>query len=316
MSTWNLRPATTDPAPWQKKRKRAFLSMPAERILRAFGVFSMKAKSPRESSLYESPSNTDRRAPSSRLHRRRSAFSLSGGHSFRILRRTPVPGLHRHAAGANERRYSGTNFRPTSTHERIVSPRAAPLTICSRGGFTARSEGRISATAASTNSNTSATRIAMLDFVLGNLDLDYLETEPDKVAYFCRELQLPKQHLPSKTYSGRYTVTPTVRYFVDRYPMFFPASFLRVPDRDPHLHPGCRGKPDGIRAPPADVSSRCFASFPSSGFSFSHGPMRISPRPRNCSAISSRFRSNRIPPRISCAISRFAKRGIWQSTRL
>lgn len=65
------------------------------------------------------------------------------------------------------------------------------------------------------------TRIAMLDFVLGNLDLDYLETEPDKVAYFCGELQLPKQHLPSKSYSGRHTVTPTVRYFVDRYPMFF-----------------------------------------------------------------------------------------------
>ena len=68
------------------------------------------------------------------------------------------------------------------------------------------------------------TRIAMLDFVLGNLDLDYLETEPDKVAYFCTELQLPKHHLPSKTYSGRYTSTPTVRYFVDRSPMFFPAA--------------------------------------------------------------------------------------------
>ncbi len=68
------------------------------------------------------------------------------------------------------------------------------------------------------------TRIAILDFVLGNLDLDYLETEPDKVDYFCRELQLPKQHLPAKTYSGRYTVTPTVRYFVDRFPMFFPSS--------------------------------------------------------------------------------------------
>jgi hypothetical protein len=67
------------------------------------------------------------------------------------------------------------------------------------------------------------THIAMLDFVLGNLELDYLETEPDRVAHFCTTLQLPKQHLPSKTYSGRHTATPTVRYFVDRYPMFFPA---------------------------------------------------------------------------------------------
>ena len=68
------------------------------------------------------------------------------------------------------------------------------------------------------------TRIAMLDFVLGNLDLDYLETEPEKVAYFCTERKVPKQHLPSKTYIGRHTVTPTVRYFVDRYPMFFPPA--------------------------------------------------------------------------------------------
>lgn len=67
-------------------------------------------------------------------------------------------------------------------------------------------------------------RIAMLDFVLGNLDLNYLETEPDKVAFFCTELQLPRHHLPSKSYSGRYTATPTVRYFVDRSPMFFPAG--------------------------------------------------------------------------------------------
>jgi len=66
-------------------------------------------------------------------------------------------------------------------------------------------------------------RIAMLDFVLGNLEHNYLETEPDKVAYFCDELRLAKHHLPSKTYSGRYIETPTIRYFVDRSPMFFPA---------------------------------------------------------------------------------------------
>jgi hypothetical protein len=65
------------------------------------------------------------------------------------------------------------------------------------------------------------TRIAMLDYVLGNLGNEYLETEPDKVAYFCSELNVPAHHLPSKSYAGRYTAKPTVRYFVDRYPMFF-----------------------------------------------------------------------------------------------
>jgi hypothetical protein len=65
------------------------------------------------------------------------------------------------------------------------------------------------------------TRIAMLDFVLGNPGLSYLETEPAKVAYFNGELKVETQHFPSRTYQGRRTVQPTVRYFVDRFPMFF-----------------------------------------------------------------------------------------------
>lgn len=65
------------------------------------------------------------------------------------------------------------------------------------------------------------TRIAMLDFVLGNLDNQYLETEPEKVAYFCSELNIPAHDLPSKSYAGRYMVKPTFRYFVDRTPIFF-----------------------------------------------------------------------------------------------
>ncbi len=64
-------------------------------------------------------------------------------------------------------------------------------------------------------------RIAMLDFVLGNPGFSYLETEADKVAYFNGELRVGLQHLPSRTYQGSRTVQPTVRYFVDRSPMFF-----------------------------------------------------------------------------------------------
>ena len=64
-------------------------------------------------------------------------------------------------------------------------------------------------------------RIAMLDFVLGNPGFSYLETEADKVAYFNGELEVGLQHLPFRTYQGSRTVQPTVRYFVDRSPMFF-----------------------------------------------------------------------------------------------
>lgn len=63
-------------------------------------------------------------------------------------------------------------------------------------------------------------RIAMLDFVLGHLDLEYLETEPDKCAFFERTLGIPLHHFPSKTYHGQPKSQPTVRYFVDRFPMY------------------------------------------------------------------------------------------------
>lgn len=64
-------------------------------------------------------------------------------------------------------------------------------------------------------------RIAILDFVLGHPDVTYLETEADKVAFFCHELKVEPRHLPSKTYLSHRSVQPTVRYFVDRFPMFF-----------------------------------------------------------------------------------------------
>jgi hypothetical protein len=63
-------------------------------------------------------------------------------------------------------------------------------------------------------------RLAMLDFVLSHLDLNYLETEPDKRAHFEKTYAIPCHALPSKTYHGQPHSQPTVRYFVDRFPMF------------------------------------------------------------------------------------------------
>ena len=64
------------------------------------------------------------------------------------------------------------------------------------------------------------TRLLGLDFILANQGLQYLETEGEKVAYFCDELHIAKQHLPVKVYVGGPDSQPTLRYFVDRFPMF------------------------------------------------------------------------------------------------
>ena len=63
-------------------------------------------------------------------------------------------------------------------------------------------------------------RIAMLDFVLLNQGNQYLETEPEKVRFFCHQLDVPNHVLPCKIYHGQTTSQPTVRYFVDKFPMF------------------------------------------------------------------------------------------------
>src|SRR5947209_16137658 len=63
-------------------------------------------------------------------------------------------------------------------------------------------------------------RIGILDFVLSHPQWIYLETEPEKVSYFCDELKVPIHFLPAKNYYGQKTSQPTVRYFVDKFPMF------------------------------------------------------------------------------------------------
>jgi hypothetical protein len=67
-------------------------------------------------------------------------------------------------------------------------------------------------------------RIGILDFVLSNLQYRYLETEPEKVSFFCDQLKTARHFLPTKIYYGQRTSQPTLRYFVDKFPMFFPAD--------------------------------------------------------------------------------------------
>lgn len=63
-------------------------------------------------------------------------------------------------------------------------------------------------------------RLMILDFVLAHLDYTYLETEQDKVHFFLEKLNIPKQCLPTKRYTGAIHKKATQRYFVDKFPMF------------------------------------------------------------------------------------------------
>jgi hypothetical protein len=69
------------------------------------------------------------------------------------------------------------------------------------------------------------TRLVLLDFILCNRQVRYLETEPDKVKFFCEELGIPRESLPAKVYEGGPGSQPTIRYFVDKFPLFLTAPF-------------------------------------------------------------------------------------------
>lgn len=68
------------------------------------------------------------------------------------------------------------------------------------------------------------TRLVLLDFVIANQQYDYLETEQQKVQYFCEQLGISKKTLPTKAYEGSRGTEPTLRYFVDKYPLFLDSS--------------------------------------------------------------------------------------------
>jgi hypothetical protein len=67
------------------------------------------------------------------------------------------------------------------------------------------------------------TRLVQMDFLLENLQHDFLETESDKIDLFCKSLAVPRDALPARIYEGGGGSTPTVRYFVDRFPLFLAA---------------------------------------------------------------------------------------------
>ena len=68
------------------------------------------------------------------------------------------------------------------------------------------------------------TRLLLLDFILANQTYEYLETDQDKVCYFHRQMGLPLAALPAKTYLCRRGSEPVLRYFVDKFPLFFETS--------------------------------------------------------------------------------------------
>jgi len=72
-------------------------------------------------------------------------------------------------------------------------------------------------------------RLIALDFILRNQDVTYLETEEQKLTFFCDQMGIAKKTLPHKRYSGAIKGQFTDRYFVDKFPMFYNPSVSLPP---------------------------------------------------------------------------------------
>ena len=72
-------------------------------------------------------------------------------------------------------------------------------------------------------------RLLILDFILDHPDFQYLETESDKVNYFHNAVGVPITALPSRTYKSLKADSQTVRYFVDRFPIFLTSEATITP---------------------------------------------------------------------------------------
>jgi len=73
------------------------------------------------------------------------------------------------------------------------------------------------------------TRLVLLDFILANQEFPYFESEQDKVDFFCNQLGIPKDFLPAKVYEGAAPDQQTIRYFVDKFPLFLAPPLPGLP---------------------------------------------------------------------------------------
>ena len=94
--------------------------------------------------------------------------------------------------------------------------------ICMR-----RSGGKTSVSGACIRPNTSEPGSSRSISFFGNQEDKYLESEEQKLSFFCDQLGIDKKILPHKRYSGAIKENFTDHYFVDKFPMYYnPAASL------------------------------------------------------------------------------------------
>lgn len=155
------------------------------------------------------------------------------------------------------------------------------------------------------------TRLAILDFVLSHLEYDYFEGEAEKVQYFEQHFQIRPQDMPGRTYRGANKVPDTIRYFVDKFPMFLDSTVAEKPLVTFSFIDSGFGNLDAFRTH-LEAYSSFFQRIPRFAFVFA------SPIPRLFSAAHKLFKNRTNPPtgKLSEQVIRyFTLRANWEAKR-
>lgn len=155
------------------------------------------------------------------------------------------------------------------------------------------------------------TRLAILDFMLSRLEYDYFEGEAEKVQYFEQHFQIRPQEMPGRTYRGANKVAGTIRYFVDKFPMFLDSTLAEKPlVTFSFIDPGF-GNLDAFRTH-LDAYSSFLQRIPRLAFVFA------SPTPKLFDAAHKLFQNKMNPPtgKLSEQVMRyFTLRANWEAKR-
>ena len=81
-----------------------------------------------------------------------------------------------------------------------------------------------------------------LDYVLTRPEIRFLPTETAKLEYFVGQRKIPQSLLPSRTYTGKSAGDTTVRFFIEKYPVWIDPETARV---------GFAYMDDGVFTPPS-----------------------------------------------------------------
>ena len=73
------------------------------------------------------------------------------------------------------------------------------------------------------------TKLLSLDYVLENPSFKYFATEEEKIQLFTEVFNIPLSDLPVKTYKTPKSTKETLKYFVDKYPLFLSDLSLTPP---------------------------------------------------------------------------------------